>query len=241
MKFLFFSDAQVFGGHERVCLDIARAISRHGSICFAFSNTNVVLKEHLARSVGWIKPVQVNARHKRAALYFAPFRVSDQNEILQLITAERPDVILLCQGRIETCAPQMLALWRAKIPFVSVLPFAHAVQEIKPTSRYRRWENIVRFLYYKFPSAFIVPSDAARRQLLARGAQAPIHILPNVLNPVGIVRAPGQTRVLRCIGRNRVYSKTPRPACQSDRAKSSCVSELPNTVCRRGARYSQTL
>lgn len=201
MKYLFFSDAAVFGGHERVCLDVAEALSLYGEIVFAVSALNRVMVRSIEEKNEWARVIETDAVHKRGALYAAPFRLADQRSLETIISSENPDVIFLCQGRIETCAPQMFLLARANIPYVSILPFAHAVGEIKSHSWTRRWEDSLRGLYYRSPSAFIVPSAVGKAQLTQRGAIAPIHVLPNILQTAPSGRSTTITNILRCVGR----------------------------------------
>lgn len=201
MKFLFFSDAAVFGGHERVCLDLSEALSAYGEIVFAVNASNRAMITSIKDNNGRTRVVETDSVHKKGALYAAPFRLSEQRSLEKIIFSENPDTIFLCQGRIETCAPQMFMLARANIPYVSILPFAHAVAEIKSPSWTRRWEDLIRLVYYRSPSAFIVPSVVASAQLIKRGATAPIHVIPNILRKTPSEKHKSTTNVIRCVGR----------------------------------------
>jgi glycosyltransferase involved in cell wall biosynthesis len=207
MRFLFVSDARIYGGHERVCLDIAQALSQYGEVIAAYSSENKIFQQELLASPFIVKTVRLNSRHKKAALYFASFRKQEQREMIALAEEFRPDLIFLCQGRIEACAPQMLALSRAKIPYISILPFAHAVKEIKPFGSLRGVEDYVRLKYYRLPSALIVPTAAASIQLRLRGVRAPVYVWPNIHSLIETIESSNKVKRIRCVGRIEFHQK----------------------------------
>lgn len=115
---------------------------------------------------------------RRAEPYLHRFRRGYRAAVRALIEAERPDTVLLIQGRIENCAVPMAVVPRGP-RLVSYVPMAHRMVDM---GRGAFGDRVRRSLYAR-PDAFIVPSPAVAEQLRAAGVNAPVTVAHNVVDP----------------------------------------------------------
>ncbi len=134
-----------------------------------------------------------------------------------VLSEEKPDLVLLLQGRIENALVPMLAAHRAGIPIVSYIPMAHATAELGyrfGTPVLPRILDGIRSYYYRLPRGYAVPSAAVERQLRSHGVTARIDVVPTwsgAVRPTLACRCPGEApdRARRAPGR---LCRTDRPA-----------------------------
>lgn len=115
---------------------------------------------------------------RRAEPYLHRFRMGYRSAVRRLVIAERPDTVLLVQGRIENCAVPMTNVPRGP-RLVSYLPMAHLMSEMGRGALGDR----ARHRLYARPDGFIVPSQAVAEQVRRAGGTAPITVAHNVVSP----------------------------------------------------------
>lgn len=201
-KILFVSDAVVFGGHERVCVDLSRALVSSFEVCVAAPRENGHFLEELRATLPDDAVFELRQSFRRGGVYFGRLQYAHRAELRRLLQVTEPDHVVLAQGRIEASIPLMHQLRSMAIPFTSLLPFAHRVGEIKGPGITRKLEDAARSFLYALPAEYIVPTSSAARQLGRRGVRAPIHVVPNLVDlRQRRVSASASPVLVRCIGR----------------------------------------
>jgi glycosyltransferase involved in cell wall biosynthesis len=176
-------DAVEFGGHEIMLLRFLPALladSRLGRLAIAFPASNRMLAQRLEalahpklalRPWDWVK--------RPAEPYRALFRFGYARAVRRLCAEERPDTVLIVQGRIENCVVPMLSV-PASMPLTSYIPMAHSMREMGRSTGFDDW---VRRPLYRRPLRFIVPTASVAAQLARAGAKCPVSVVPNVIDP----------------------------------------------------------
>ena len=177
-KLLILHDSADFGGHERMFLALLPGLmvrEPQTEIVFCFPEANMRLREVVQALSPRIRIVTWPFVKRRAEPYLGWLRWRYRRAVRQVLETERPDTVLLVQGRIENLVVPMLAkLGGARL--VSYLPMAHRMAEMDRSGligdRVRRW-------LYRRPDHYIVPSPAVALQVEAAGATAPITVAHN--------------------------------------------------------------
>jgi len=180
-KLLVFHDSADFGGHERMLLALLPALlddARFGETVFTVPTANKRLRTALEGLVSPPRLIDWPFEKRRAEPYLHKFRTEYRSAVRRLVAAERPDTVLLVQGRIENCSVPMMTVPRGP-RLVSYLPMAHRMAEM---GRGAFGDRVRRPLYAR-PNAFIVPSEAVAGQVRRAGGTAPITVAHNVVSP----------------------------------------------------------
>lgn len=179
VKLLMFHDSPDFGGHERMLLALLPAVlddPRLSALAMTVPSANARLRAGLetlgVRTIDW--PFE----KRRAEPYLRGLRLRYRAAVRALIAAERPDTVLLVQGRIENTAVPMMAVPRGP-RLVSYVPMAHLLAEM---GRGAIGDRVRRALYAR-PDAFVVPSEAVAAQVRSAGGSAPVAVAHNVVDP----------------------------------------------------------
>lgn len=196
---LLMSDASLYGGHEQVCVDFAKYAQDFCDVQFAISSKNTELSREIRRSLN-ISPLEMNIKYRRFGSYLGSFFLDHRFAAHNAIRRYPNHTVILMQGRIETSVPFMVQLSSEGRIFHSIIPFAHALADIKGPGIMRSWEDIHRQTLYRLPSSYIVPSSTAERQLRAQRVSSKIQILPNLAYQPSPSRNNRRT-IVRCIGR----------------------------------------
>lgn len=178
MKLLILHDSPEFGGHERMLLALLPAVLDDAAIevVAALPAANERLRAALAAASPRIRLIRWPFVKRRGEPYLHRFRWRYRAAVRRLVDAERPDTVLLVQGRIENLVVPMRALPRSQ-RIVSYVPMAHLQTEMGR----RGLGDRVRRALYRRPNRFIVPGEAVAAQLVAAGAVAPVTVAPNVV------------------------------------------------------------
>ena len=180
---LVLQDSLDFGGHEAMFLRFLPALVDSGAyrrIAMRYPAGNVRLEERLRpfrserfEARGW------DFAKRRAEPYLADFRRSYARAFRDLLAAERPDAVLLLQGRIENCAVPMLTA-PADSFVISYVPMAHRMVDL---GRASVLGDVVRRRLYRRPDRFIVPGHAVAAQVARAGGRSPVSVVENVVDP----------------------------------------------------------
>ena len=177
-KLLILHDSPDYGGHEHMLLKLLPAVLDACETVFVAPAANTRLRTALAAFGPRLRVVEWPFVKRRGEPYLHRFRWHYRAAIRSLYTAERPDTVLLVQGRIENLAVPMLALPRSA-RIVSYVPMAHLVRDMRGGGVGDR----VRRALYARPNRFIVPAAAVAAQIAAAGGRAPVTVAPNVVEP----------------------------------------------------------
>ncbi len=176
-KLLILHDSPDFGGHEQMLLKLLPAVLDRYETVFCLPAVNLRLRAALAAFEPRLRIIPWPFVKRRGEPYLHRFRWQYRAAVRRLYAAERPDTVLLVQGRIENLAVPMLALPRSA-RIVSYLPMAHLVRDMR--GRGGLGDSVRRALYAR-PDRFIVPSPAVAAQVAAAGGRAPVTVAPNVV------------------------------------------------------------
>jgi len=218
-RVMIFHDSLDFGGHEKAFLTWLPAVLASpllGELGVSLSRDNRVFAEALRRTGGdQVRLFTSRFSKQRGEPYRAPLRVLYRRYVRQLLERQRPDVVLLLQGRIENTLVPLLATPRG-VDLVSYLPMAHGLGETAPGRNVAGIGDLVRRPYYARPR-FIVPSQAVARQVREAGGRGTIHVVRNAVGPVAdradqraarrLVKLPEEGKIALFIGRFDVHQK----------------------------------
>lgn len=197
---LAFHDSADFGGHERMLLSLLPAVlgnSRFGETVFTVPTRNVRLRAGLSALAHPPRLIDWRFEKRRAEPYLHRLRAGYRTAVRRLVEAERPDTVLIVQGRIENCAVPMASVPRGP-RLVSYVPMAHGLAEMGRGG----FGDVARRALYARPDAFIVPSEAVGEQVRRAGGTAPITVAHNVV--------PSPTRTARDVARTTLGLPTDR-------------------------------
>jgi glycosyltransferase involved in cell wall biosynthesis len=178
---LILHDSADFGGHERMFLHVLPALLADEAdfrVTFRFPAANHRLHASLERYAGLLHIAGWPFVKGRGEPYLRHARWQYRAMIRRIIAEDRPDIILLLQGRIENLAVPMSVIPRG-VRLVSYLPMAHRLADMGRAAIGDR----VRRPLYRRPDHFIVPSEAVADQIRAAGGIAPATVAHNVVTP----------------------------------------------------------
>ncbi|QXQ07593.1 glycosyltransferase [Sphingosinicellaceae bacterium] len=181
-KLLILHDSADFGGHERMLLALLPGVierEQFTEIVFCFPESNQRLHDVLQAFEPHIRIITWPFVKRRGEPYLGWLRWRYRRAVRDILAAERPDTVLLVQGRIENLVVPMLADFGGA-RLVSYLPMAHRQREMDRNGligdRIRQW-------LYRRPDHYIVPSEAVAQQVEAAGGTAPITVAHNFVGP----------------------------------------------------------
>ena len=193
-KLLILHDSPDFGGHEKMLLELLPAVlgddAPFDETMFYVPHMNTRLRNALAGLSPRLRLADWPFVKRRGEPYLHRFRFGYRAAVRDIVGRERPDTVLLVQGRIEHLAVPMAVLPR-DIRVVSYLPMAHSMAEM---GRSGTSGDRVRRTLYARPDHFIVPSEAVAAQVVAAGGTAPVTVAANVVAPPEDI-APAAARV----------------------------------------------
>lgn len=182
-KLLILHDSADFGGHERMLIALMPALfgknAAFDDIAISLPATNTRLQASLSIAFPALRQITSPFTKKRAEPYLRHLRFSYKRAVRQLILAERPDTVLLVQGRVENLAVP-LSVIPAATRVVSYVPMAHRMSEM---GRNGLLGDRVRKPLYRRPDQFIVPSETVAKQVARAGGTSPVAVAHNVVSP----------------------------------------------------------
>lgn len=180
-RLLILHDSPDFGGHERMLLAWLPAVLDPASgiaaaICVPAANHRLL--EALEPFAAHLRILTWPFVKRRGEPYLHLLRFRYRNAVRRLVAAERPDTVLLVQGRIENLAVPMATLPRS-VRVISYVPMAHRLVEM---GRRLPMGDAIRRTLYARPDRYIVPSPAIAEQLVKAGARGATIVVPNIVN-----------------------------------------------------------
>lgn len=180
-KLLILHDSRDFGGHEHMLLKLLPGVLSDDrfEIVFYLSARNPRLAQRLGEDFPGLRRVIWPFAKARGEPYLHYFRWRYRQAVRQVVGEERPDGVLLVQGRIENLAVPMSALPEGP-RLISYIPMAHRLPEMQRSGVIG---DRLRLPLYRRPNRFIVPSEAVATQVRRAGGVAPISVVENVVEP----------------------------------------------------------
>jgi glycosyltransferase involved in cell wall biosynthesis len=195
-KLLILHDSADFGGHEHMLIALMPGLfyanAPFDEVAIALPAANTRLQASLSRAFPALRQIPTPFTKRRGEPYLHHLRFGYRRAVRQLLTAERPDTVLLVQGRIENLAVPSSVIDPA-MRIVSYLPMAHRMSEM---GRSGTFGDRVRRPLYQRPDQFIVPSETVAKQLERAGSKSPVAVAHNVVSP--------PPRLPKCTARARV-------------------------------------
>ncbi|TZG25841.1 glycosyltransferase family 4 protein [Sphingomonas montanisoli] len=181
-RLLILHDSPAFGGHELMFLKLLPALLAapdFNDVLLCFPEGNRRFAEALAPFAGGKLRLAPWGWAKRpAAPYLGGFRRGFVRAIQHIVAIERPDAVLLLQGRIENCVVPTLALPR-DLHLVGYIPMAHLLRDMGRNGL----GDIARRRLYRRPDRFVVPSHAVATQIAQAGGRHPAIVVENWVTP----------------------------------------------------------
>ena len=181
-RLLILHDSPAFGGHEIMFLKLLPALLEapdFADILLCFPESNRRFAEALAPFVGGkLRLVQWPWQKRPAAPYLGGFRYGFASAVRRLVATERPDAVLMLQGRIENCVVPTLALPR-DLHLVGYIPMAHLLRDMGRSGL----GDVARRRLYQRPDRFVVPSRAVSAQIARVGGRREAIVVENWVTP----------------------------------------------------------
>jgi glycosyltransferase involved in cell wall biosynthesis len=199
---LILHDSADFGGHERMFLHLLPALLTEEAgfrVTLRFPAANRRLRASLEGYTDRLHVIGWPFAKRRGDPYLWRARWRYRAAIRRAIAEDRPDTVLLLQGRIENLAVPMGAIPR-DVRLVSYLPMAHRLADMGRAAIGDR----ARRPLYRRPDHFVVPSEVVTEQIRAAGGIAPVTVAPNVVTPPPRSDRAAARRVLGLPGTRRI-------------------------------------
>ena len=175
MKVLFYDDVPIYGGHQATAIAAAEGLAAAGvEVISAFPATNARLAEAWKRVEGAVRLVPVDVRLTRWQPFLAPFGIAAA-PVRRLLEEVAPDVVVAVQGTIVQSNRAVEQARLLGIPVVSFIPMG--VHFAPGEWLQAAIARVLERYHYRRPDAFITTSENARRELVAGGARAPVHVV----------------------------------------------------------------
>jgi len=182
-RLLMLHDSPQFGGHELMLLKLLPDTLQNGSfdeVVAYIPEGNKRFREGLEGLASPILRIESwPFTKRRAEPYLARFRRNYAAAVRRIAEKEKPQSILLVQGRIENLAVPMLALPQDQF-VVSYVPMAHRLADM---GRNGSIGDTVRRPLYARPDRFIVPSSSVATQIAAAGGRGTAVVADNFVTP----------------------------------------------------------
>ena len=170
---LFYSDSEIYGGHEIMSVNIANTLIRHNyNIEFIFFNRKISenLDDNIIKHYSQYSD-KIPFPFIRNLNFYQIFMI--KNKIQKI----KPDLVIICQGNIELCLKGLLASFLAKIKTVSYIPSSQYFKSIG--SLFYTLRDSIGELIFKIPDCFITPNNYQKNIILDRSSNKNIFIVRN--------------------------------------------------------------
>ena len=174
MRLLFYSDVEVFGGHEVTVLDAIEgaAMVPGVSIGVAYCKRNRMLGNHLMNRFGAFPMVEMLPHdfvHEAGDLLRAFVPSGKRRAIAGFISGWRPDVVVVCQGHMGVSICGLAAAVGTDACVISYIPMAHTLREM--TGGRSLTVRIVDALLaraYRWPAIYLTIDACVAEQLKSK-------------------------------------------------------------------------
>lgn len=174
MRLLFYSDVEVFGGHEVTVLDAIEgaAMAPGVSIGVAYCKRNRMLGKRLMNRFGAISMVEILPHdfvHEAGDLLRAFVPSSKRQAIAGFISGWKPDVVIVCQGHMGVSICGLAAAVGTDACVISYIPMAHTLREMTGgRSLTVRTVDALLARAYRWPAIYLTIDACVAEQLKSR-------------------------------------------------------------------------
>lgn len=181
---VFYDDSEDFGGHEAMTLAAVRhlAVVEKKDVAFIFFSGNLKIAAELnfiKIQGGAINLIPIDYHSRRLQSVRTLFSFATIFKIFRILKKIRANVVIVAQGRIESCTVGLVAAKLAGCRTVSYIPMAHQVGG-------NFFSKIVKIfinsIYYNLADKFITISELMKNELLMRAPGQDIVIVRNGLD-----------------------------------------------------------
>jgi len=178
-----FTDSWVFGGHEKMLLNLVRILCKNSEKQFIFFvnlSNRVLIKEIDSLMLNYSEQIAIRKfdfkKSKSFSFLFMPF------SFLKLIKElKRLNIwtLIVAQGSIELSVRGLLAGLLLKRCVISYLPYTHAMKSLRLRFSYLR-DLINIKLIYQVPNSFIVLDEISKKFIQRITKNKEVFILRNI-------------------------------------------------------------
>jgi glycosyltransferase involved in cell wall biosynthesis len=198
-RVLFYDDAAVFGGHEKMTLNALQSMAHSGDfeIGFVYSRKNVSLESRLrelAHRYSCIELLPLGYVSGSLQFLKTPFAIDACRDLRATMRSFRPDCVVVVQGEISLSSLGLWAARRERIPAISYIPLARSRRE-RGEGRLAWLKDLLLRPYYRLPDAYITIGESVAATLRARSVNQPIRVVENGIDPEALrVMPKGEAR-----------------------------------------------
>lgn len=181
---VFYDDSEDFGGHEAMTLAAVRhlVLVENKKIAFIFYKGNVKITAELnaikMQSEG-LNLIPIDYRSRRLQSIRTLFSLVAIFKICRLLKKIKAEIVVVAQGRIESCTLGLVAAKIAGCRTLSYIPMAH---EVGGNIFSKAIKISVNSIYYNLADKFITISNLMKKELLARVPGQDVVIVNNGLD-----------------------------------------------------------
>ena len=175
-KILFYSDSDVFGGHEIMSIKIANLLSKNNKYKIEFIYSNEKVQKLLNDNI----KTYFNIYKDSTPLPFLNnLRIKKIYKIKNSIISINPDIVVICQGNIELGLKGLIASNLARKVTVSYIPFGNYFNEFG--AKFAILRDYINKGYYSMPDYFITPNYYQKQLIQNQSKNKNIY---TILNPI---------------------------------------------------------
>lgn len=161
MHILFYSDSDVYGGHEQMLMNFLTFNRFNVDISVIVSSCNVKFISKLEQSD--VKVVQIEHASKSFNFMRTIIFRAARKKLLKVLDDLKPDIIVLCQGMVELSILPLLLKKKLKIPIISYIP--QTAPLVKTGAKLGFIRDKLNILLYKNIDAFLTISQFSKSNL----------------------------------------------------------------------------
>jgi len=171
MRLLFYSDVDVFGGHEVTVLDAIEgaAMVPGVRIGIAYCKQNQLFGDHLRKRFGTSSSVEMlphNFVHEKGDMLRAFIPSAKRRAIAGFIEKWNPAFMIVCQGHMGVSICALSAAVGTKTRVISYIPMAHTFREMTGEDSITvRTVDALLARAYQWPAIYLTSNDCVADQL----------------------------------------------------------------------------
>lgn len=171
MRLLFYSDVEIFGGHEVTVLDAVEGASMVPGVRIgvAFSKKNHMFGDHLKKRFGSssiIESIPHDFVHEKGDMLRVFTPTGKRRAIARFIERWKTDAVVVCQGHLGISLCGLAAATDTTARVISYIPMAHTLREM--TGEKSLSTMVVDALLhraYRWPETYLLSNSCAADQL----------------------------------------------------------------------------
>ncbi len=181
-KLLFYSDSDVFGGHEISVIDSIKYILENTQceVVFLYCQNSKKIKDRLTTLQNIhtqrlkLYPINYHSQALESIVIFIYTKIlrKKYKDIEKIFKSENPHIIIVVQGSIEKCCIGLFVAKDLKYFVISFIPITLRFQSIRmKLGKFR--DHINRYLY-QVPDKFITITESMKSSLVEQGINSEI-------------------------------------------------------------------